>query len=348
MRIPEFAGGLLAWRKSLMTRIRALVVTALLIASFTLSTHSQSASSQSPATAAAQEAVDQSLQAMEAAGVKMSFDAASVKINDSGSSRGEHSNVPLGPGAPFTRTGGLFDAANEPFTQIFAWAFDLSGDQQLGAFSQLPKWALAERLDIEAKVQGNPSKAQMELMMQSLLGDRFKLAIHTEPKEGPIYALEMVKPGKLGPQLKPHVEDPSCAAAARLPAENGVAPQSTPGQAPPGCGSGLVPTRGSVPGTVRYDGEDVPVSIIAKYLPLTSGYTGIDRPVIDRTGLTGNYDFSLQFSPQSAAAPSPEASPDTGPTVLEALRDQLGLKLEPTTGTVNVIFIDHIEEPTPN
>lgn len=312
--------------------MRTFVVTAVLVIFSAPLAHSQSGVSQ-PAVksvSAPQAVQDQSLNAMEAAGVKMSFDAASLKVNDTG--RGEHSNVPLGPGAAFARTGGLFSAANEPFTQIFAWAFDLPGDQQLGAFSQLPKWALVERIDIEARAPGNPSKAQMELMMQSLLEERYKLAIHTDPKQGRVYALELVKAGKLGPQLTPHPEDPSCSAT----------------QPSPACASGLVPMPGTIPGAVRWDGRNVPVSIIAKYLPLTNGYSGIDRPVIDRTGLTGNYDFSIQFSPRSPTAPLQGSAADNAPTVIEALRDQLGLKLESTTGTVNAIVIDHIEEPTPN
>jgi uncharacterized protein (TIGR03435 family) len=72
--------------------------------------------------------------------------------------------------------------------------------------------------------------------------------------------------------------------------------------------------------------------------------TDLDRPVIDRTGLTGAFDFSIEFAPQMGAA----AQMDSGSTLIEALKDQLGLKLEPATGPLKTLVIDHIEEPTPN
>ena len=82
---------------------------------------------------------------------------------------------------------------------------------------------------------------------------------------------------------------------------------------------------------------------------LTNPFTGVDRPVLDRTGITGTFDFSLEWSlaPESAQpiGPPPE---DQGPTFLEALQQQLGLKLTSTTGPVDVLVIDHVERPSPN
>jgi uncharacterized protein (TIGR03435 family) len=82
---------------------------------------------------------------------------------------------------------------------------------------------------------------------------------------------------------------------------------------------------------------------------LTNPFTGVDRPVLDRTGIAGTYDFSLEWSlaPDSAQpiGPPPEG---TGPTFLEGLQQQLGLKLTSTTGTVEVLVIDHVERPSPN
>jgi len=271
---------------------------------------------------------------MEAAGTKMSFDVVSVKLHNP-SDREGYSNVPLGPGVPFPRTGGLFSVSNQPLPPILAWAFDLSGDQQLRINSQLPKWAFLDRFDIEAKAAGNPGEAEMQLMMQSLLADRFKLAVHTETKEGPVFALEMVKPGRLGPQLKPHVSDPSCSESTTPP--------------PPACASGLMQARPSVSGLIHYVGQNVPVSIISKYLPLTSQWgTGLDRPVLDKTGLSGNFDFSIEFARQLDPDARGPQSDQNGPTFIEALRDQLGLKLESQTGPASVLILDHIEEPSPN
>jgi uncharacterized protein (TIGR03435 family) len=79
--------------------------------------------------------------------------------------------------------------------------------------------------------------------------------------------------------------------------------------------------------------------------------TGVDRPVLDETGLTGKFDFVIEWTPQFDGPPPPGVNfqPDpTGPTFLEALKDQLGLKLVPQTGPVEVPIIGHIEEPSPN
>ena len=77
----------------------------------------------------------------------------------------------------------------------------------------------------------------------------------------------------------------------------------------------------------------------------------MDRPVLDRTGLTGKFDFAIEFSPQPDVPSAPDANfrPDpTGPTFMEALKEQLGLKLEPLTGPFDVLVIDNVEEPSAN
>jgi bla regulator protein blaR1 len=82
---------------------------------------------------------------------------------------------------------------------------------------------------------------------------------------------------------------------------------------------------------------------------LKNPYTGVDRPVLDRTGLTGTFDFSLEWSQEpDPARPPGSQSEDTGRSFLEALQEQLGLKLKPTTGPVDVLVIDHVEEPSAN
>jgi uncharacterized protein (TIGR03435 family) len=78
-------------------------------------------------------------------------------------------------------------------------------------------------------------------------------------------------------------------------------------------------------------------------------FTGVDRPVLDRTGLTGSFDFSLEWSLAPDPAQPPDSQPaDTGPTFLEALQEQLGLKLKSARGPVDVLVIDHVEHPTEN
>ena len=79
--------------------------------------------------------------------------------------------------------------------------------------AELPKWATAERFDVEARApQPTPTKDQMRLMMQSLLADRFKLTLHFDARQVSVFALVLAKPGKTGPELVPHPDDPPCAA----------------------------------------------------------------------------------------------------------------------------------------
>lgn len=102
----------------------------------------------------------------------------------------------------------------------------------------------------------------------------------------------------------------------------------------------MIPSA-SAPGLLRSGGKGVTIAMIAKQFKL-------DHPVQDQTGLNGTFDFSLEWSPAPDAARPGSISEETGPTFLEALNDQLGLKLESTKGPVDVLVIDHIEEPSPN
>ena len=104
--------------------------------------------------------------------------------------------------------GGRFSASLSPGRYIF-FAYKLEGFQAMEMGGQLPKWA-DDIYAIDAEAEGNPTKDQMRLMMQSLLADRFKLRIHFEPRNVPVLALTLVKPGKLGPKLLPHSEGPPC------------------------------------------------------------------------------------------------------------------------------------------
>jgi uncharacterized protein (TIGR03435 family) len=293
---------------------------------------------------AAPAAKPQSLEAMEAAGVKMSFDVVSVKPSNPAGR--PYANLSRAPGAVLTPTGGLFSATNLPLVSYVWLAYDLSSDEALKVRDQFPAWAKTDLFDIEARAQGNPGNAEMRLMMQSMLADRFKLEVHFETKDGPIFALVLVKPGKTGPQLTPHADDPSCSAL----------PASPPGTEQAGanasaCAStGIGGSRTSVPGRIGLGGRGITLENIAKTLPYTSLYgSGIDRTVVDRTGLSGKFDWSIEFTPDLPPGTGGNFKPDdTGPTFLEAMRDQLGLKLDAATGPVRVLIIDHVQEPSPN
>ncbi len=288
--------------------------------------------------AAQSAAKPQSLEAMEAAGVKMSFDVASVKPNNSGGRFA--SNIgPLYPGAPYSPTGGFFSATKVNLAMLIMFAYDLDNAQVQNLFDHLPKWGTTDRFDVQAKSEANPSREQMRLMMQSLLADRFKLAVHRETKEGPIYALILVKPGQLGPRLKPDAEPCSTNPASA----STTSSADLAGEFPPVCGAmRMTPTT---PGRMRIGGRGETMETLAMNL---FGPT-VDRPVVDRTGLVGGFDFSIEWQPDDPQSPSANSQTDKdGPTLLEALREQLGLKLEPQTGPVTVLVVDHVEEPSPN
>ena len=308
-----------------------LVLVCLALPTRAQSEATQSSANQSSPPAATQSPAAQSLEEMEAAGIRMSFDVASVKTNKSGGRA--HSNVSMTPGALYFPTGGFFSATRFPLIAYVAFAYDISGDQALSLMAQLPQWANADYFDIDARVQGNPSKAEMQLMMQSLLTDRFKLAVHHEAKDGPVYALVLAKAGKTGPELQVHVDDGSCSSGTQ-----------------PACGTGFSMMPPSVPGRIRAGAKNITMAELAKILPLTGIVGGADRPVLDRTGLGGTFDFSIEFAPvlMPGLGP-PNFVPDqSAPNFLEALQEQLGLKLQPTTGPVDSIVIDHVEEPSPN
>jgi uncharacterized protein (TIGR03435 family) len=195
-----------------------------------------------------------------------------------------------------------------------------------------------DRFDIDGKAQGNPTKDQMRLMVQSLLADRFRLAVHYETRQLPVFALVLDKPGQLGSQLQKHPDDAPCPTAAVVPS-----PAPTPHPVlrdtrfPASCG-GILPMPPSRPGRYRSGARDVTMDLIA------SSMGGMDRPVIDKTGLTGKYDYSMEYAPSRG-----NSQPDpTGPTLAQALREQLGLKLVPETGLVDVVIVDYAEQPPAN
>jgi len=300
------------------------------------------------------------------AGGKMAFEVASVKLSKPDTFRSP--NFPLDSSDLFLdlRTKepphGRFSAI-APLTSYirFAYKLHISTNAQLNdMISHLPKWVSTDNFEIEARAPGSPAKDQMRLMMQALLAERFQLAVHFETRETPILAMILAKPGRTGPGLRPHTEGPSC-----------DAPPS-PEIYPPVCGimgwKFGADTRGSsspllLPRTGG--GRDTTTALIADYLP-TMG--SLDRPVIDRTGLAGRFDFTIKWTPDqtnalapgtqvipkggsAGNAPSPAAppTPDTeGPGFIQALREQAGLKLESTRGPVETLVIDHVERPSEN
>ena len=284
------------------------------------------------------------------AGGKMAFDVASVKQNAAAPSPSTvNSNIALGPGDYYTPTGGLFSVTNFPLTVYVSFAYKLTANQVRSLLTALPKWATTDRFDIQAKAQGNPTKDQMRLMMQSLLEDRFKLAVHFETRQLPVFDLVLDKPGKNGPQLQPHSTDSPCSTIPPAAPATGSPPPSATvaGGFPITCG-GIQEMQASVPGRIRYGARDVNMQLLSNTL---TGIGNLDRPALDHTGLTGTFDFVLEWTPQlnGPLPPGINFQPDeSGPTFLQALKEQLGLKLETQTGPVDVVVIDHIEQPSEN
>ena len=277
-----------------------------------------------------------------AAGGKMEFEVASIHL-----AKPETHTPPsfaLDPGDNPIPPGGQFKADFPLFAYItFAYKLWPTQEERDAITSQLPKWATTESFVIQAEAEGNPTKDQMRLMVQSLLASHFKLAVHFEGRQAPVFALLFARPGKLGPKIRPHAEGLPCDAPVPH-LEPGVA--QAPDVFPARCnayagwplanGMNLIGARNTT------------LPLIAEFL---ANEGNLGRPIVDRTGLQGTFDFTLQYAEERDGPAPPEAvtAPDQqGPTLREAIADQLGMRLEPARAQVSTLVIDHIEQPSPN
>jgi uncharacterized protein (TIGR03435 family) len=264
------------------------------------------------------------------------FEVASIKRNNSGSGMSTRGGGP----------GGRINYVNVPAQQLILAAYQMQPFQVIGA----PSWITGDRFDVIAKAPDGATPDQTPAMIRSLLAERFKLKAHTETRELPVYSLVKARAdGRLGDKLKPSTLD--CGPNGRgrggpLPPGPGVAPGAPAAQAPlMGCRMMMTPGR------LQAGGQP-----IAQLATLLSNQLG--RPVIDKTGLTGAYDVELSFQMEGAGrigGPAPIAPPGAAPilppdpdapTLVTAVQEQLGLKLESERGPVEVIVIDSIEQPT--
>jgi len=272
---------------------------------------------------------------------KLKFEVASVrqnKTNDKGSM-----NVDPTPGDGMVPTGGLYTARNIVLAQYIAFAYKLTNQQLRSVVSQVP-WVSEDRFDIEARAEGNPTKDQYRLMVQSLLADRFKMAVHFETRQIPLFALVLVKPGKPGPQLRSHrADDPVCSTPAAV--MRGQPPADAEGF-PERCG-GPLSMKPSAPGRMKSGGRDVPMS---RFAAILTGVGVVDRPMVDQTGLQGTVDYSLEWMQVAANVPfGAEFHPDeSAPTFEQALKEQLGLKMVSQKGPIDFFVVDHVEHASEN
>lgn len=267
---------------------------------------------------------------------KPAWEVASVRQNRAETT--PYTNFPLGPGPEYT-PGGRLVARNMPLVKFIEFAYKPTNYQTGLLRSQMHSWSRDTGFGIEARAEGNPGKDEMRLMMQSLLAARFHLIVHYESREVPVFALTLVKPGKTGPRLKPHApDDPACLKEAL--------PKNALDGNPAVCGvSTVVPA--SAPNLFAIGGHNVSIPMLAILFP--GLHKNVDRPVLDRTGLSGTFDYSLEWAPEFARPATPDSSAvDSGPSFIEALKDQLGLKLSSQKGPAEVIVLDHIEHPSEN
>jgi len=247
---------------------------------------------------------------------------ASVKVNASGST------------SSFTRRlpGGTFLASNMTAHDMIAMAHGLQPFQIEGG----PEWIRQARFDITIKVEQNVGPAaigptQIGLQLgRAVLADRFAFRAHRETRERPVFALVRVRQdGALGPRIRRSPTD--CAALARDAGASG-APW------PPRSGDGRLLCGLQIGGTTLTAGG-YPLSEFQSFLTRQT-----QRVVIDRTGLTGAWDFELTFAPPEVAA---DVNRDL-PSLFTALQEQLGLRLDATRGPAEVLVIGRIERPTPD
>jgi uncharacterized protein (TIGR03435 family) len=296
----------------------------------------------------------QSVHSPEQDGKKvLKFDVAAIRENKSGlPPLGEDpdSNVPLGPGNVYSPTGGLFAARNMTLISYIAFAYKMT-DNQLSSFKAMaPEWVSNDRFNVQARTdKSDVTKDELRLMMRSLLEERFNLTAHYETQQVTVYALKLIKGGQMGPRLQPHPPDSTC--SSELPTKtdsSSPAPRETiTGGFPTTCG-GIVLLPSSAPGRVNIGGRNIALILLANSL---TDWGQLDHPVIDRTGLSGKFDFALEYVPErrpSATAPGDTDADLAGPTFREALKQQLGLSLVSEKGEVQVIKLDHIDHVSAN
>jgi uncharacterized protein (TIGR03435 family) len=252
---------------------------------------------------------------------------------------------------------GNISVTGMPAGMLVRLAYGLQDFQMSGG----PGWLFSDRFDIEAKVEGPISQGGptfVQAVFRQLLADRFNLKTHKETRELPIFALVLARPdGRLGPNLTRSPDECVAMMTARGGGRGGPDGRGGP---PPGGRGG--------PATLNFDGPAPCGGRLGGIGRLRAGGSTIEqfaagllseraqRVVIDKTGLTGYYDISLNYTPTPEqlpqgspppGAPPPQIDPD-GPSLFTALQEQLGLKLQDQRGPVEVLVIDSIDRPTEN
>jgi uncharacterized protein (TIGR03435 family) len=234
-------------------------------------------------------------------------------------------------GGPGTADAERIVFTNVTLASVLLRAYDVKSYQLSG-----PDWLSSSRYDVTAKIPPGATKEQFNLMLQGLLADRFHLVLHHETKQ--LRGYELVQ-GKTEPKLKQSTE---------------VGPDVEPTEAPKTDANGF--PRLSAPGLVMMEGVrgTAVVSLLtARAQPLSALTELLSKefrlPVTDKTGLSGKFDFTLEFAPQTPGALPPESPDDSASNLVSAVPQQLGLKLEPRNVAVDILIVDSADKiPTEN
>ena len=246
-------------------------------------------------------------------------------------------------GGPGTTDPGRIRFIDMPLRVLIMRAYGVQSFQVSG-----PSWMDSQRFDVVAKVPEGATREDARIMLQNLLADRFKLKLHKGSKEAAIYELVVAKGGI---KIKEAVQTAAPAEGAGGPARDKDGFLRMP--------HGQLGIQATLNGRMRMRGDAVTVARLTDMLGVALG-----RPVVDKTGLTGTYDITLDFSPEglgpgpkgpapgaggSNPAEAPRDSNDSGPSIFTALQEQLGLKLESHKGPVDLLIVDSVAKlPTGN
>jgi uncharacterized protein (TIGR03435 family) len=249
-------------------------------------------------------------------GARPEFEVASVKLSLDETTPGVDFEWP---------PGGRLRARRNSAYDFIQHAYDVRYYQILGA----PDWMNSTRFDVDAKADGNPGREEMNAMLRTLLEDRFKLKVHRETRQFPVFNLTVAKGGS---RLQTSKE--ACVA---------FDPDHPPDHDRPHpvtCGNNHVFMKGQ---NMAWEATDIDMASLTWALAAATRQT-----VIDRTGLIGTFDVHLEWTPsETALGPTGDADA-SGPSLFTVLQEQLGLKLESGKGPVEVLVIDHVEKPSPN
>jgi uncharacterized protein (TIGR03435 family) len=253
-----------------------------------------------------------------------SFEVATIRIDRSGNRRAMYTVMPRD---------GRLTITNVTVRDLIQDAFGVPSPSQL---VNAPDWTRSQRVDVVAKAASPASAAVLQRMLQPLLADSFNLTTHRENRDTDVFGLVLARPNRTGPQLRRSEDacDDRVGTAAFARADEGARNQRGTCGILPG-GAGRIVARGlDMPGLAAYIGSSP------------------GRMVIDQTGLEGRFDVDLTYTPSFATsealaqrgggAPPPGVDP-SGPMLLTALEEQLGLKLRPTRAPVTFIVVDHVE-----